>query len=214
MPKYRIKKGKSPSIFTTSLWCPGCFLKKKWQWVLIFSGSRENQTWVSYIFGLLLLFIAYSIKGSLRWKWIWHNLFQEKNKSQLFSFFLSSGNSRGICPVGKVSGHESWVLQVLELALLHLPKLLPEDVPTAMIWPLLLQLSAEPLFLLPTQLHWLLQPNHADGAGKVIRPCAPPAPVPPWCPCMETSHVCEGACSCSHFLQRKACGAGWRSPDD
>lgn len=144
MPKYRIRQRRSPSIFT-SLRLPGCFFKSKRQWVLIFSGSRENQTWVSYIFGLLLLFIAFSIKGSVRWRWIWNNLFQKKNKSPLFSFFFSLGNGRGTCPVGKVSGHESWVLQVLELALLHLPKLIPEDVPTAMIWPLLLQLSAEPL---------------------------------------------------------------------
>lgn len=72
--------------------------------------------------------------------------------------------------MGKVSGHEFWVFQVLDLALLHLSKLIPEDVPTAMIWPLLLQLSAEPLLLLSAQLLWLLSPDHADGEESPLGP--------------------------------------------
>lgn len=119
-----------------------------------------------------------------------------------FSFFSSLGNGRGTCPVGKVPGHETWVLQVLELAFLPLSKLIPEDVPVAVTWPLLPQLSAGPLFLLPTVLQCLLWPDCAYGAGKAIRPRAPPARVAPWGPCTEISSVlCRMLCSSAERSQ-------------
>lgn len=167
MLKCRNKMREYPSP-TTSLWQPGYFLKR-WR-VLIFSESRENQTWVSYISGLLLLFIASGIKGSVCWRWIWNNLFQKKNKSYIFSFFFSFGNGRAPALWGKFQV-KSWVLQVLELALLCPSKLIPEDVRAAMIWPLLAQPDAGPISFSPHSCSG--SSNHTYAVTKLFRPHAP-----------------------------------------